>query len=48
MAEKFNSFFARVSKALDIDRLSELAAIVNVNRSSITQARQIIEQWRDH
>jgi len=40
MADNFNTFFVRASSALGFTTLSELAAILNVNRSSITQARK--------
>jgi len=40
MSMKFNNFFQRVSKPLAINSLSELADILEVNRSSITQARK--------
>ncbi len=40
MAKHFNTFFARVSEALDIASFSELATMLRVNRSSITQARK--------
>jgi len=56
MAKHFNDFFERVCKALDIASLSELAGIVHVNRSSITQARKkdsipanwLLELFRSH
>ena len=37
---KFNTFYERVSKPLGIGSLTELADILKVNRSSITQARK--------
>ncbi len=37
---KFNIFFERVSKPLGITSLAELADILKVNRSAITQARK--------
>jgi len=37
---KFNIFFERVSKPLGITSLTELADILKVNRSAITQARK--------
>lgn len=40
MTDNFNTFFVRASSALGFTTLSELAAILNVNRSSITQARK--------
>lgn len=40
MTKKFNAFFDRTCSSLGISTLSELAAILNVNRSSITQARK--------
>ncbi|PIE67843.1 MAG: transcriptional regulator [Deltaproteobacteria bacterium] len=40
MATNFNDFFARVSKTLAVSSFSELAKLLNVNRSSITQARK--------
>ncbi|BBO87620.1 S24 family peptidase [Desulfosarcina ovata] len=40
MENQFQTFFERVSSALGIKNLSELATILRVNRSSITQARK--------
>ncbi len=40
MEKQFQAFFNRVAKALGIKNLSELAAALQVNRSSITQARK--------
>lgn len=40
MSEIFNAFFERVSNTLGIGSLSELADILKVNRSSVTQARK--------
>ena len=56
MNKNFNVFFERVSAALEIKSLSELAVILNVNRSSITQARKkdsvpanwLLELFRSH
>ena len=56
MAKHFDNFFVRVSQSLGISRFSELAKIVNVNRSSITQARRkdsipanwLLELFRSH
>jgi hypothetical protein len=40
MNKNFELFFDRASRALGIRSLSELATLLNVNRSSITQARK--------
>ena len=56
MNKNFPLFFSRVSSALAISSLSELAALLNVNRSSITQARKkdsipanwLLELFRSH
>jgi phage repressor protein C with HTH and peptisase S24 domain len=40
MNKTFNTFFERVSESLGITSLTELADILKVNRSSITQARK--------
>jgi phage repressor protein C with HTH and peptisase S24 domain len=56
MNKNFHTFFKRASSALNIRSLSELAAILNVNRSSITQARKkdsvpanwLLELYRSH
>ncbi len=56
MSRDFNTFFDRACCALGITSLSELAATLNVNRSSITQARKknsvpanwLIELFRSH
>ena len=56
MAKNFNNFFARVSEALGLSSFSELATILAVNRSSITQARKkdsipanwLLELFRTH
>jgi phage repressor protein C with HTH and peptisase S24 domain len=56
MKKNFQPFFERVSGALSITSLSELADILNVNRSSITQARKkdsvpanwLLELFRSH
>jgi phage repressor protein C with HTH and peptisase S24 domain len=40
MKQNFQIFFDRAASALGISSLSELAAILKVNRSSITQARK--------
>jgi phage repressor protein C with HTH and peptisase S24 domain len=40
MKKQFQTFFDRVSSALGIKNLSELAALLQVNRSSITHARK--------
>ncbi len=40
MYKNFNIFFERTAKALNITSLSELADILKVNRSSISQARK--------
>jgi phage repressor protein C with HTH and peptisase S24 domain len=40
MKNKFNIFYERTSQALGVVNLSELADILKVNRSSITQARK--------
>lgn len=40
MSTHFQTFFDRVSMALGIRNLSELATILRVNRSSVTQARK--------
>ena len=40
MGNQFQLFFDRVSSALGIKNLSELAAVLQVNRSSITMARK--------
>lgn len=40
MGETFKTFFERVSDTLGIASLSELADILKVNRSSVTQARK--------
>lgn len=40
MENQFQTFFDRVSSALGIKNLSELATLLRVNRSSITQARK--------
>jgi phage repressor protein C with HTH and peptisase S24 domain len=56
MTKNFQQFFDRASMALGITSLSELAAILHVNRSSITQARKknsvpanwLLELFRSH
>ncbi|BBO70009.1 transcriptional regulator [Desulfosarcina alkanivorans] len=56
MNKNFQIFFDRAAGALGIRSLSELAAILNVNRSSITQARKknsvpanwLLELFRSH
>lgn len=56
MEKNFNTFFNRAAGALGITTLSDLAAILNVNRSSITQARKknsvpanwLLELFRSH
>lgn len=56
MNNKFNTFFDRASSTLGITSLSELAALLHVNRSSITQARKkdsvpanwLLELFRTH
>ena len=40
MHNNFNIFFERACEALGVGSLSELADILKVNRSSITQARK--------
>lgn len=40
MVSRFNTFFERAARAIGISSHSELAAILGVNRSSITQARK--------
>ncbi len=56
MTKKFDKFFNRASSALNISSLSDLANTLNVNRSSITQARKkdsvpanwLLELFRSH
>jgi SOS-response transcriptional repressor LexA len=40
MGSYFNNFFARVSEAVGVSTPTELAKILNVNRSAVTQARK--------
>ncbi len=56
MSRDFNTFFDRACHALGIRSLADLAAALNVNRSSITQARKknsvpanwLLELFRSH
>ena len=56
MNKNFQTFFDRATRALEITTLSELATVLNVNRSSITQARKkdsvpanwLLELFRRH
>jgi phage repressor protein C with HTH and peptisase S24 domain len=56
MANDFNDFFGRVSDSLGISSFSELAALLKINRSSISQARKkdsipanwLLELFRSH
>lgn len=56
MDHNFNIFYERTARALNLTSLSELAGILKVNRSSITQARKkdsvpanwLLELFRQH